>query len=409
MLTPDEIENLKRLMLSDLSENRELALEIIENNSSAIPPCSKEIATLYMIGREHYKIPVNRLRKLFDYLSEQEKSLARKTYGIFISTTVKPKEFLVEQANDFLNHFQVYESVFLQNPEMAKPFSAIAGVLSDKHYEYELAIKIYELHIKYYPKAPRSHFRIAYTIYAQMMDYRQLDKILYHFEKTHELDPYSNAASNLASIYIHFKFDKEIAKAWANKTLEYYPGNLSAHGTLASIFCLYDRDIEKGLALFEKHYAEAKGHFLFCNKYAYTLGELRIQPDKAIEIARRGTELSTSEAAQDTLAYVLWRCAKDYEAAEEIYQKMNIKKSNDYEALANYAAMIMEWKQDYKTAKKLLKRSLKIKDFDIFTLVAMGNYYRDGEKDRQAARKWYEKALAVYPDFDLAQKAILQL
>jgi tetratricopeptide (TPR) repeat protein len=157
------------------------------------------------------------------------------------------------------------------------------------------AVTCFQKAIQLDPRRPKTHYNLA-TVFLRQ---RQFDQAIAHLENELQINPVSAEAHNDLGIALSQKGRVDEAIGEWQKTLELQPHNLSAYCNLVWVFATFPDDAirsgAKAVALGEQALelsgeSDPRIYRLLAAAYA----ENR-QFDKAIETARRGSELATKQ------------------------------------------------------------------------------------------------------------------
>ena len=219
----------------------------------------------------------------------------------------------------------------------------------------EEALKLYKTHIKDSVNLDAYNIILDIEAYLQRPDSvsKYAAEALSHFPKNAEL--YIRHGSILAFL----KQETQAMKSYENALKHTTDDSLRSvvYGIMGDTFHQKNQT-KKSYTYYEKALRADSTNSMVLNNYSYFLSTSDQQLEKALEMARRATELSPGNPTYlDTYAWACYKLGQYAEAKKIMQQAISLDRSNSAELLIHYGDILYELK-DYFMASVYWKKAL---------------------------------------------------
>jgi len=387
IFTPQEIENLCRLLTGPDLDNIRLGIEILKQYpkyvKDTIGPLLLLEHGLYGHSDEEDEIIETSKVLLTKQLNKKERQSYEQHFAVFETVRndlkIRWSEFLMQLRN-FEQHINLYEKYILANPDYEyRLYHDLAWFIERRYKKYEQAYIYLKKIMDGGTEEPdiKSSF-LEIVLNELLPEGKHLEEIPRLIAIAHDLIaayPYytANYYYILGITYDLYTLEKDTAKEYYYKTLELDGNHDGALNNLANIVYKIDGDHEEALRLVK--------------------AALKIAPKDINSL--------------DTLGCIYLYGFKNYEEAIKIFKKvLKLKKSHHYSITA--LGEVYDAIGDYKQALEYYGMGLKYRHKSEYKLTKLADLYlKMGE--REEAKKVYEKILKLYIGNSHAQENIKML
>lgn len=366
-LTEKEIQNISVLLLSPDSKNIELALTLLEQNTYAIPFIIKQIEVFLIFNPKQ--------KKLKRLVRSVIPSFELRNSPIF---ALSFNEFSGEVLDALETHGGEYEQWIAQDVERTKVYAKFAELVGGATRQVNLAIKYFNLTLKYFPTEEFYWLRMADTLRSITKDsnavHQYKQQIITAYNKAFELNPSSFTLVELAYFYQNNIGDWEMAKQTWEKCLSLYPQH------------------KEPLLGYTEYFVKTKNW------------------TKAKEVAEKCLEAFQPYPYLDFqsiylfLGTIEWKGFNNLEAAESYYQQAHLQNEDMPEPVEHLANFYLE-NNRLEKALVWLKKQLDFQPFNILLLCKLAEFCTDLGLEEEA-RDYYQQALDIAPNYEPALKGL---
>jgi tetratricopeptide (TPR) repeat protein len=377
-LSLEEIQNIAPLLLSPDDKNVRLALSLLEAHPYALPEIKEAVLIFALFNPEEKELtrwiasafPALDLKKhpayslaaaLFDY-----------NYASYLPQEKDLKEFMEAQAP--------YEKYIASNPKWAEAYEQLARQIKNRYpSNYSLVLPYFRKARKYFPDSYSAAFSLAHSLHYHPSPFEKIEsyatEVLEGYAKAYETYPLAKALYAIAVFYHDHLKDEAKAKDYYQLCIKNHPNYPFAYNGWAEL-------------LLEQNQAQ-----------------------KAKELALQGLEkLSSDEEKEhllDTLGHIEWKGFQNYQQAASYFSKAVEINPLHWESITGAAEMFFEI-QDYANAANWYAVALnrQPQNLDILKQLALIQEYLG---KIELARDYYNKILAIIPNFPLALEALKRL
>lgn len=387
IFTPEEIENLCRLLAGPDMDNIRLGIEMLKQHpkyvKDAIGPLMLLQNGFYGYTDEEEEIIETSKVLLTRQLKKKEQQAYQQHFAVFDTVRndlkIRWTEFLMQLRN-FEQHIDLYEKYILANPDYQyRLYHDLAWFMQRRYKKYEQAYIYIKKILDVGTEEPdiKSSF-LEIVLNELLPEGKHLDEIPRLINIVHDLIPaYPYYAANyyhiLGIIYDLYTLEKDKAKEYYYKTLESDENHDGALNNLANIVYKIDGDYDEALRLVKA----------------------------ALEIAPKDIN------SLDTLGCIYLYGFKNYEEAIKTFKKvLKLKKSHHYSVTA--LGEVYDAMGDYKQALEYYGMGLKYRPKSEYKLTKLADLYLKME-EQEEAKKVYDKILKLYPENLHAQEKLKTL
>lgn len=235
-LSPEEIENLSRLMMSEDDSNLELAFAILEGNADRIPNFYRELVLIQELHDNHqYKETASNLLKL--HYSQRMIGKWTKAFKLFaeinsFSSDTKRLQELIAAQEAFrpkIQHFVENKSVF------AYHYYKVGRRL---HLDIKAHLKLAEAYYRIRLNAsPRDEYNL-YCLAYLLADYKEsAQEAIQLYEQVIAVNPTSDGAyNNIGHIHDKHYSNYKVAKGYYQKALDLAPKDTRYMRNLSKVY-----------------------------------------------------------------------------------------------------------------------------------------------------------------------------
>jgi tetratricopeptide (TPR) repeat protein len=361
-LTPEEIENISVLLLSNSLSMQELGYELIKNNQDFIPNVLDELILICFLGDDSkLKTKVrNFLRKKYSESGEYEQWI--KEWDIFKQIH---NYRLVDKKELVLKHEAVRSRLMpktAQNQEYCNRY-------------YDLAIDL-KTPLEKEPELVLQYFLTAEKGLSDNSSY--WFSIAYH---------YHIALRDMANATLSYQ-----------KCLALNPNHAAANNNIGSILEHDEKGLtpERALPYYEKAIQLKPNSILYMNNLANVYLRLGRKAEYEELIAKIFEDEPLNNRALNSWCNYLWEHKHDYDAAEKTFTYALKNYPNDYSLLGNFGELYATVHKDYEKAFIHYKRAIEIKNSN-YRLICMVSLLINNLDNLYEGLKYYKMLLNLNP------------
>jgi tetratricopeptide (TPR) repeat protein len=373
-----EIQNIAALLLSPDDSNVRLALSLLEAHPYALSEIKEAVLIFSLFNPEEKKL-ARSIEKTFPALDLKKHPVYPLAAALFDYNYASylPQE---KDLKYFIEAQDPYETYIASNPKWAEAYEQLARQIKNRYpNNYSLVLPYFRKARKYFPESYSAAFSLAHSLHYNPSPFEKIEdyaaEVLDGYAKAYEIYPLAKALYAIAVFY-HDNL-KEEAKA-----SHYYELCIKNHPNYPFSY----------------------------NGWAELLLEQN-QALKAKELALKGLEkLSDDEEKEhllDTLGHIEWKGFQNYQQAAIYFSKAIEINPLHWESIIGAAEMFFEIK-DYAHAANWYDVALnrQPKNLEVLKQLAL---IQEHLGNTSMAKDYYDKMLAIIPNFPLAIKALERL
>ncbi|CAA6806562.1 MAG: Unknown protein [uncultured Aureispira sp.] len=355
-LSPKEIHNLSKLLISSDSSSIGVAFQVLRNYKNVIQQVAKELVLISQLSWDdaQRKEALQLLKLQFD--ADQIKAWDDMFHVFHIYQNL----FDFEEFEDNWHWFETHEAhraAFMpfirQNIDYTAEYFAIAETLAE-YYKTRLdwAERYYQITLEHNPKDLNTLSTLA-TLYKD--GYQDYSKALALYDKMLTIEPqHYDAFEAKGALFLDYIKDIDAASETFKTALKYYPNDETLQIWLADTYMQKNSPelLARGKEILERILEKNPSNTFAWTIYGNRLWITENKPEKAIKAYQSGLEANPrSYNILGNLAELYERVYKDYEQAKDYYVKAFSIYMDDAFHLSNYVRLLVICTKEFDDAK----------------------------------------------------------
>lgn len=355
-LSPKEIHNLSKLLISSDSSSVEVAFQILYNYKNAIQQVSKELVLISQLSWNdpQRKEAIKLLEAYFD--AAQMKAWD----DIFQVFHIYQNLFDIEDFEENWHWFETHEAhraeympFIRKNIDYTAEYFAIAETISE-YYKIRLdwAERYYKISLEHNPNDLNTLSTLA-TLYKD--GYQDYSKALAIYDQMLTIEPqHYDALEAKGALFLDYIKDIDAASATFKTALLHHPADETLQIWLADAYMQKNSPelLPLGKELLERILEKSPKNTFAWTIYGNRLWITENKPEEAIKAYQNGLKVNPkSYNILGNLAELYERVYQDYEQAKDYYVKAFSIYMNDAFHLSNYVRLLVLCTKEFDDAK----------------------------------------------------------
>lgn len=355
-LSPKEIHNLSKLLISSDSSSIGVAFQVLRNYKNVIQQVAKELVLISQLSWDdaQRKEALQLLKLQFD--ADQIKAWDDMFHVFHIYQNL----FDFEEFEDNWHWFETHEAhraefmpFIRQNIDYTAEYFAIAETLAE-YYKTRLdwAERYYQITLEHNPKDLNTLSTLA-TLYKD--GYQDYSKALALYNKMLTIEPqHYDAFEAKGALFLDYIKDIDAASETFKTALKYYPKDETLQIWLADTYMQKNSPelLPRGKEILERILEKNPSNTFAWTIYGNRLWITENKPEKAIKAYQSGLEANPrSYNILGNLAELYERVYKNYEQAKDYYVKAFSIYMDDAFHLSNYVRLLVLCTKEFDDAK----------------------------------------------------------
>jgi tetratricopeptide (TPR) repeat protein len=374
----DEIQKIAPLLLSPDDNNVQLALSLLETHRYALPKIKDAVLIFALFNPEEKKV-ARWIAKDFPALDLKmhpvyplAAALFEYNYAHHLPQEKDLKQLIEAQAP--------YEKYIASNLKWAEAYEQFARQIKTRYpNNYSLVLPYFRKARKYFPNSYSAAFSLAHSLHYNPSPFEKIEnyaiEVLEGYAKAYETYPLAKALYAIAVFYHDHVKDAIKAEHYYQLCIKNHPSYPFAYNGWAELL----------------------------------LGQNQAQ--KAKKMALQGLAKLTSDEEKehlfDTLGHIEWKGFQNYEQAAFYFSRAIEINPLHWESIIGAAEMFFEI-NDYNKANDwyIVALNRQPKNLEVLKQLAL---IQESLKNLALAKDYYNKILAIIPNFPLATEALERL
>ncbi|MBL4648731.1 MAG: tetratricopeptide repeat protein [Aureispira sp.] len=355
-LSPKEIYNLSKLLISSDSSSIEVAFQILYNYKNAVQQVSKELVLISQLSWDdsQRKEAIELLETHFD---TAQIKVWNDTFQVF---HIYQNLFDFEDFEENWHWFEIHEThraeympFIRQNIDYTAEYFAIAETIAE-YYKTRLdwAERYYKISLEYNPNDLNTLSTLA-TLYKD--GYQDYSKALALYDQMLKIEPqHYDALEAKGALFLDYIKDIDTASATFKTALKHHPKDETLQIWLADSYMQKNSSelLPRGKEMLERILEKSPQNTFAWTIYGNRLWITENKPEEAIKAYQNGLKANPrSYNILGNLAELYERVYKDYEQAKDYYVKAFSIYMDDAFHLSNYVRLLVLCTKEFDDAK----------------------------------------------------------
>jgi tetratricopeptide (TPR) repeat protein len=355
-LSPKEIHNLSKLLISSDSSSIEVAFQILYNYKNAVQQVSKELVLISQLSWDD-----TQRKEAIELLETHFDATQIKAWNdIFQVFHIYQNLFDFEDFEENWHWFETHEAhrseympFICQNIDYTAEYFAIAETIAE-YYKTRLdwAERYYKISLEYNPTDLNTLSTLA-TLYKD--GYQDYSKALALYDKMLKIEPqHYDALEAKGALFLDYIKDIDAASATFKTALKHHPKDETLQIWLADSYMQKNSSelLPLGKEMLERILEKSPQNTFAWTIYGNRLWITENNPEEAIKAYQSGLEANPrSYNILGNLAELYERVYKDYEQSKDYYVKAFSIYMDDAFHLSNYVRLLVLYTKEFDDAK----------------------------------------------------------
>lgn len=355
-LSPKEIYNLSKLLISSDSSSIEIAFQILYNYKNAVQQVSKELVLISQLSWDNTQRK-EAIKLLETHFDTAQIKVWNDTFQVF---HIYQNLFDFEDFEENWHWFETHEAhraeympFIRQNIDYTAEYFAIAETIAE-YYKTRLdwAERYYQISLEYNPNDLNTLSTLA-TLYKD--GYQDYSKALALYDQMLEIEPqHYDALEAKGALFLDYIKDIDTASATFKTALKHHPKDETLQIWLADSYMQKNSSelLPLGKEMLERILEKSPQNTFAWTIYGNRLWITENKPEEAIKAYQNGLKANPrSYNILGNLAELYERVYKDYEQAKDYYVKAFSIYMDDAFHLSNYVRLLVLCTKEFDDAK----------------------------------------------------------